>query len=76
MAQITQINSKTLHQPLNTKCTLDTNQLRRGNSKQAANNGFLGGGFKHFFFSPLTGEDEPNLTCAYFSNGLVQPPNK
>ena len=32
----------------------------------------LGGGFKYFLFSPLG--KWPNLTCAYFSNGLVQPP--
>ena len=25
-------------------------------------------------FTPKLGEDEPNLTCAYFSDGLVQPP--
>jgi len=25
-------------------------------------------------FTPKIGEDEPNLTCAYFSDGLVQPP--
>ena len=36
--------------------------------------GHLDGGFKYFLFSPLFGEDEPILTCAYFSNGLVQPP--
>ena len=28
---------------------------------------------KHFLFSPrIPGEDEPNLTCAYFSTGLVK----
>ena len=27
-------------------------------------------------FSPLFGEDEPILTWAYFSNGLVQPPTR
>ncbi len=25
-------------------------------------------------FTPNLGEDEPILTCAYFSDGLVQPP--
>ena len=30
-------------------------------------NMLLGGGFKDFLCSPLFGEDEPNLTCAYFS---------
>ena len=35
----------------------------------------LGGGFKNIVFFPsLFGEDEPNLTISYFSNGLVQPP--
>ena len=31
---------------------------------------------KYFFrdFHPKIGEDEPILTFAYFSNGLVQPP--
>ena len=34
----------------------------------------LGGGNSNIFLcSPLVGEDEPILTCAYFSNGLVQP---
>ena len=32
----------------------------------------LGGGFKHFLFSPLFGED--SQFDEYFSNGLVQPP--
>ena len=33
----------------------------------------LGGVFKYFLeFSPLFGEDEPILTVAYFSDGLVQ----
>ena len=34
----------------------------------------LGGGFKkkHIFSSSLPGETEPNLTCAYFSDGLVK----
>ena len=27
-----------------------------------------------FIFIPKIGEDEPILTCAYFSDGLVQPP--
>ena len=27
-------------------------------------------------FTPKTGEDEPILTCAYFSIGLVQPPTR
>ena len=27
-----------------------------------------------FIFTPKLGEDEPRLTCAYFSKGLVQPP--
>ena len=27
---------------------------------------FLGGGFKYFLFSPLFGEDEPNLTSIFF----------
>ena len=36
----------------------------------------LGGGFKHFLFLPLTWERWSNLTCAYFSNGLVQPPTR
>ena len=37
---------------------------------------FLGGGSSTIFeFSPRKfGEDLPNLTCAYFSDGLVQPP--
>ena len=34
----------------------------------------LGGGFKHFLFSPRTLGKISNLTCAYFSDGLVQPP--
>ena len=33
---------------------------------------FLGGGFKHVLFSPLFGEIFSNLTCAYFSDGLVK----
>ena len=34
-----------------------------------------GGGFQTFFmFIPNLGEDEPILTCAYFSDGLVEPP--
>ena len=28
------------------------------------------------FFTPIPGEDESNLTCAYFSDGLVQPPTR
>ena len=32
----------------------------------------LGGGFKHVLFSPLFGEIFSNLTCAYFSDGLVK----
>jgi len=44
--------------------------LEHENYKQTLS---LGGGFKHFSFSPLLGEMIPNLTtCAYFSNGLVQ----
>ena len=35
----------------------------------------LGGGFKHFLFSPRSLGKWSNLTCAYFSNGLVQPPS-
>ena len=35
--------------------------------------GILVGGFKHFLFSPLFGEDEPILTNV-FRKGLVQPP--
>ena len=27
-----------------------------------------------FEFLPLPGKNDPNLTCAYFSSGLVQPP--
>ncbi len=27
-----------------------------------------------FYFHPETWGNDPNLTCAYFSNGLVQPP--
>ena len=27
-----------------------------------------------FFNTPKIGEDKPILTCAYFSDGLVQPP--
>jgi len=27
---------------------------------------FLGGGFKYFLFSPVFGEDEPNLTSIFF----------
>ena len=34
----------------------------------------LCGGFKIFLFSPLPGEDESNLTCAYFSNGVGEKP--
>ena len=29
-----------------------------------------------FIFTPNLGEDEPILTCAYFSDGLVQPPTR
>ena len=38
----------------------------------------LGGGFKYllYLFPSLFGEDEPMLTCAYFSAGLVQPPTR
>ena len=34
----------------------------------------LGGGNSNIFgiFTPIFGDDEPNLTIAYFSNGLVQ----
>ena len=33
----------------------------------------LSGGFQYvFIFIPKIGEDEPILTCAYFSNGLVK----
>ena len=32
---------------------------------------------KYFYiFTPKLGEDEPNLTYAYFSDGLVQPPTR
>ena len=34
----------------------------------------LGGGFNDFLFSPRTLGKWSNLTCAYFSDGLVQPP--
>ena len=27
-------------------------------------------------FTPKIGEDEPMLTCAYFSKGLLQPPTR
>ena len=37
----------------------------------------VGCGFKYLLFSPLFGEDEPILTCAYLSKGLVnQPPTR
>ena len=39
----------------------------------------LGGGFNCFYlFTPNLGEDEPNLTCAYFSAGVgsTQPPTR
>ena len=36
----------------------------------------LGGGFKYFLFSPRSLGKWSNLTCAYFSNGLVQPPTR
>ena len=34
----------------------------------------LGGGNSNIFgiFTPKIEEDEPNLTCAYFSDGLVK----
>ena len=28
--------------------------------------------FRYFIFTPKIGEDKANLTCAYFSNGLVK----
>ena len=32
---------------------------------------------KYFvMFTPIPGEKSSNLTCAYFSNGLVQPPTR
>ena len=31
--------------------------------------------FQMFLCSPLDGEMESNMTCAYFSDGLVQPPH-
>ena len=34
----------------------------------------LGGGFKYFSFTRITREMESNLTCAYFSKWVVQPP--
>ena len=37
----------------------------------------LGWWFQIFcIFTPILREDEPNLTCAYFSKGLVQPPTR
>ena len=39
----------------------------------------LGGGNSNYFLwfsSRIPGEDESNLTGAYFSNGLVQPPTR
>ena len=36
----------------------------------------LVGGNKHFLFSPRSLGKWSNLTCAYFSNGLVQPPTR
>ena len=38
----------------------------------------IGGGNWNIFgiFTPILGEDEPNLTFAYFSKGLVQPPTR
>ena len=37
----------------------------------------LGGGFNYFLiFTPILGGNDPTLTCAYFSNGLVQPPTR
>ena len=36
-----------------------------------------GGGFKLFFiFTPKVGEDEPILTFAYFSEGVVETTNQ
>ena len=35
---------------------------------------FQVGGFKYLGFSPIPGDSGSNLTFAYFSNGLVQPP--
>ena len=47
-----------------------TIQLYEGYNKP-----LLGGGNSNIFHvHPLPGEDEPILTCAYFSDGLVQPP--
>ena len=34
----------------------------------------LGGGLKYVLFSPRKLRKSFHLTCAYFSNGLVQPP--
>ena len=34
----------------------------------------LGGGFKHFSFSPLPGEDEPILTSIFFKGVGEKPP--
>ena len=36
----------------------------------------LGGGFNYFVFSPRNLEKLCNLTCAYCSTGLVQPPTR
>ena len=47
-----------------------------GDDKKTPNGSYLGGGNSDIFgiFTPKIGEDEPNLTFAYFSDGLVQPP--
>jgi len=37
---------------------------------------WLAGGFKHVLFSPRTLGKWSNLTFAYFSDGLVQPPTR
>ena len=48
----------------------------KGDDKKTPNGSYLGGGNSDIFgiFTPKIGEDEPNLTFAYFSDGLVQPP--
>ena len=62
---------------------LDTNQRVEENPEPQASDAedeLLGGGLIQTFFfgifTPKIGEDEPILTCAYFSDGLVQPPTR
>jgi len=75
------MNAKPAKQCWNRHCNHNATSIDRPNRWIARNpqfqQPFLGGGNSNIFLfsSRILGEDESNLTCAYFSNGLVETTN-